>query len=207
MISFKSFINEDLDAVADKLFSQRSKNLGLDHRKILAALGIQSNQSKLEKINSGSLANVYAHPTDQSKIIKVTADIMDARNLVKAQRLNSPNVVRVHNSAKVGPRAIALVADFVSGRSMPYNTNALLGLINGDNFEEARQAVKGIFRPDRVRRKILDQMGLNSDEEKSKLSRLFQTLAGLEKLGIDMFDFTDNILDNGSDYVIIDMGQ
>lgn len=207
MWSFKTFLAEDLDAVADKVFGQRAANTKLDHVKIMTALGIKSNERKLQQINQGSLATVYQHPEDPTKIIKVTADAQDARNLVKSQRLNSPNIVRVYNSAKVGPKAVALVADFIKGESMPYNTNALLGLINGDNFDEARQAIRGILRPDRTRRKILDQMGMNTDEERMKLSRLFQTLAGLEKLGIDMYDFTDNILDGGNDYVIIDMGM
>jgi hypothetical protein len=207
MWSFKTFLAEDLDAVADKVFGQRAKNAKMDHVKIITALGIKTNDRQLQQINQGSLATVYQHPEDPTKVIKVTADAQDAKNLVKAQRLGSPNIVKIYNSAKISPRATALVADFVKGDSMPYNTNALLGLINGDDFEEARQAVRGILRPDRTRRKILTQLGMDSDEERMKLSRLFQTLAGLEKLGIDMYDFTDNILDAGSDYVIIDMGM
>lgn len=207
MFSFKTWLNEDLDAVADKVFGQRSQNAKLSHAKIMTALGIQSNEAQLRQINTGSLATIYQHPEDPSKIIKVTADAQDVKNLVKAQRLNSPNVVRVYNSAKIGPKAFGLVADLVKGRSMHYNTNELLGLMNGDNFEEAGQAVRGIMRPDRTRSKILDQLGMNTNDEKVKLSRLFQALAGLEKLGIDMYDFTDNILDAGGEYVIIDMGM
>ncbi len=204
MLSFKTWF-EDLDAVAEKLFSQRSRNTTLDHSKILKALGVEGDS--LEQINQGSLANIYAHPTDHTKVIKVTADLNDAKNLIKAQTLNSPNVVKTYQTAKISKKAVAIVADFVNGHDMPYNTNALLGLINGDNWEEARAAARGILRPDRTRTKILNTMKRNTENEREKLSRLFQTLAQLERIGIDIFDFTDNILDNGKDYVIVDLGM
>lgn len=205
MWSFKLWLNEDLGAVADKVFSQRDRNAKMNPSKILNALGIKSNN--LEQINQGSLATVYRHPLDKTKLIKVTSDLNDAKNITKAQRLNSPNVVRLHQSVKIGPKAVALVVDFVPGKEMPYNTNALLSLINGDNWEDHRQAARNILRPDRTRRKTLDALGLNNTEELQKLSRLFGSLAQLEKIGIDIFDFTDNILDNGTDYVIVDLGM
>ncbi len=205
MWSFKLWLNEDLSAVADKVFSQRDRNAKMKSSKILDALGIKGGD--LEQINQGSLATVYRHPLDKTKLIKVTSDLNDAKNIAKAQRLNSPNVVRLHQSAKVGPKAVALVVDFVPGKEMPYNTNALLSLINGDNWEEHGQAARNILRPDRTRRKTLDALGMNNQQELEKLSRLFGSLAQLEKIGIDIFDFTDNILDNGTDYVIVDLGM
>ena len=206
MWSFKAWLTEDLDALADKVFSQRDKNAKLKPSVILQALGIKSNQP-LKSINKGSIATIYSHPEDGTKVIKVTADAQDARNLLKAQRLNSPNIPKVYQSAKVGPKATALVIDFVQGHHMPYNSSALLSLINGDNWDEAQQAVRGILRPDHTRTQTLDKFDLNTDEERQKLSQLFMTLARLEKLGIDIYDFTDNILDNGQHYVIIDMGM
>lgn len=205
MWSFKTWLNENLDALADKVFAQRSKNTKLDHSEIAQALGIKTNRP-LTQINQGSLANIYKHPEDPSKVIKVTADMNDARNLIKSQRLNSPNIVKVYQSAKVGAKAYALVVDFIGGKSMPYNTNALLTLINGNHFDDTKDAISGILTPDRTRRQVLDKLGRNTEDEKQKLSRLFRTLYMLSKLGIDMDDFTDNILDGGTDYVIIDMG-
>ena len=205
-MSFKTWLGEDLDTAADKVFSQRGKNAKLPHSKILAALGID-HPDPLRQINQGSLATIYQHPLDPMKVIKVTSDMNDAKNLVKAQKINSPNVVKIYQSGKVNAKAVALVADHIRGDSMPYNTNALLSLIGGDRFDDAATASRAIFRPDRTRDKVLNQLGLDTTEERTKLSQLFKSLAQLERLGIDVFDFTDNILDAGDHYVMIDLGM
>lgn len=205
-MNFKTWFNESINVLADKVFSQREKNAKLPHDKILNALGISSTVP-LKQINRGSLATIYQHPLDPKKIIKVTSDLNDAQNLVKAQKINSPNIVKIYQNSKINNKAVALIADYIQGNSMPYNTNAMLSLINGDNLDDAATASREIFNPDATRENVLNRLGLNTMEEKKKLSQLFKTLAQLERIGIDVFDFTDNVLDDGKKYVMIDLGM
>jgi len=158
--------------------------------------------SKLTRVASPPSTNT---PTDPTKIIKVTADAADAKNIANFQSL--PNVVRLYKNAKVGA-AYVLLVDFVDGPSMPYTGNTLLAIINGDNWDDVESFAKGKpLRMDKMRSKILKAAGKFDSEEVDKLGRLFKTLGTLAKRGVDVLDLTDNIIDNGTDYIIIDMGM
>jgi len=202
---FKKWI-EAVDVLAQKASNTFVKQKW-NTDSILNALGLSP--VKLKTINTGSFATVYQHPTDPSKVIKVTSDKADGRRLVKAQQLHSPNVVRIHQSTQLPNGSWVLIADFVAGPSMPYTSNTLAALINGktmmdDPAAAARKIVQIGASP--FREQILAKMGRDNNIERQKLAELFITLSRLEKLGIDMFDFTDNIIDVGKYYVIIDMG-
>lgn len=203
------FDDEDYDDVdgiedADEVFGRRDENAKIEPATILKALGLTGD--KLEYLDQGSFAIVYKHPTDPNLLIKLTADDNDARNLVKAQGLKTRNIVRVHQVAKIRDHATALVVDYVKGRPMVYGNIGLTTLLNGDHFDDAKDAVRKIMRPDRTRLKVLNQFKKNTPEELSKLSELFGTLARLERMGIDIHDFGDNIHDEGDHYVMIDLG-
>jgi hypothetical protein len=45
----------------------------------------------------------------------------------------------------------------------------------------------------------------NNEEEHEKLITLFETMKKLEEINIHLVDLTDNIIDNGQRYVIIDL--
>jgi hypothetical protein len=79
-------------------------------------------------------------------------------------------------------------------------------LISGDRWQDAKEAVRGILKPDRTRVETLNHFKKNTPQELTKLSELFATLAKLEGLGIEIDDFGDNIHDAGDHYVMIDLG-
>lgn len=195
-----------LEKDADTFFSRRQSNQGMDFNTVLAALGLPESNTPPTVIGQGSLATVYQHP-DPNKVIKVTGDVSDARNLKNAQRLRSRNVLKVYQVVKVGPKAFAIVADKVAGAPMPYTSNVIAALIDGDSMDDALEASEEILNPTGVRLEILRRMGKLEQTEIEKLSELFRTIGRLERMGIDMFDYTDNVLDAGSHYVIVDMGQ
>jgi len=82
---------------ASKAFAKQDWNQGL----ILQVLGLPP--SLLKVINTGSFATIYQHPKDPSKVIKVTSDKTDARRLIKAQQLRSPNIVKIHEKTYLFP--------------------------------------------------------------------------------------------------------
>lgn len=207
IFSFKQWLEVSLDQKADAVFGRRDKNLRINFNSILSGLGLPTIDGKPQIIKKGSLAIVYQHPHDPRKIIKLTGDMDDARNLWKAQKLNSPNIVKVYAAKKLKGNSAVLVADKIDGKPMPYASNIFLALIHGDFFDDATEASQKILNPRGKRMQILQWMGKDDHQEYRKLSELFATLGRLEKIGIDMFDFTDNIIDNGPHYVIIDLGQ
>lgn len=175
---------------------------------ILKALGIPG-EHKLERVNSGSFATVYKHPLDPSKVIKCTRDARDVRNLLAAQSLNTPNIVKVYQNVKI-PNGFALVADFVTGPEMPYTSNMIALLLDGPKMLDTPQsAARKILQPGAspARERVLNKVGRNTEEERRKLSELILTMGRLQAKGIDVSDWTDNVLDTGDHYVIIDMGQ
>ncbi len=178
---------------------------------ILKALRLP--KQKLQVIGRGSFATVYQHPTEKNKVIKVTKDKNDIRNLIKAQSLKSPNIVKLHPIAgnfSVGVGNLYLVvADKVEGRSFPYTSDIIATLIGGKSGMEnaAKASVKiGQIGLSPFRDKVLNRLGLDDERERSKLSSLLLTVSHLEKRGIEFFDFTDNVIDTGDHHVIIDMG-
>jgi hypothetical protein len=199
----------EVTATADQVF-QRVTAKDAD---LVQALGLPLN-SKLQKINTGSFATIYQHPLNATKIIKATKDKQDIMRLVKAQALMNQNIVKLH--AIQGKLFIQLgqlyviVADKIEGESMPYTSNSFVMLLTGKlGAESTKKAAYKIAQPglSPFRDKILAYHGRDNDEERVKLSTFFLTLAQLEQRGITMDDFTDNIIDAGDRYVIVDMGQ
>ena len=198
---------ESLETISDKIFSRRESNLKISSNKILQAVGINS-KKPLQIIGKGSLATVYKHPVDPTKIIKVTGDSRDYKNLINATKRNIPDIPKVYNSAKLSNNTFILVLDYISGTIIPYSTSALHALIQGENFDDLSEAIKNIFdESDNERNKILDNYSTNNHNERVKLSRLFRTLLNLERIGIELFDYSENIIDDGKRYIVIDMGE
>lgn len=197
-----ALLGDELAQKASDTFVKQKWNVS----SILNLLGLPP--EKLKTINTGSFATVYQHPTDPSKVIKVTSDKADGRQLVKAQQLRSPNVVKIYQSSQLFNGSWVLVADFVHGPSIPFTSNTLAALINGKTIESPAVAARKIVQigASPFRERILAKMGKDNPLERQKLAELFITLSRLEKLGIDIADFTDNIIDTGQHYVIIDMG-
>ena len=106
-----------------------------------------------------------------------------------------------------------MVLDYVSGEKIKYDT-MLHQLIMGDNNESVEQAKETILdsasvRPDKTRSEVFKKLGMRvTRNERQKLSRLFDAIYSLKMtLGIEMVDFSENIIDTVTDYVIIDLGQ
>jgi hypothetical protein len=204
ILTFKKWLESSM---LDQKASQTFVKQNWDQNAILYALGLQP--TKLNKVNTGSFATVYQYPNDPHKVIKVTSDKADAHRLINAQKLNSPNIVKIYKSAQLPNGSMILVSDFINGASMPYTSNTISALITGKNMmDSAINASRKILQPGTspFRDRILQKFGHDNAHERQKLSELFMTLARLERMGIDINDFTDNVIDNGQHYVIIDMG-
>jgi hypothetical protein len=162
---------------------------------------------RFEVLGTGSHATAY--DVGDGKVLKVTSDVKDANNLLRAQNLNDPGVVKAYGSSKVGVSdGVAILVDKVEGELMPYSTGELHALIQGTNFQELPMARITILRDNTgIRKKILDKHGRNHKEERKKLSSLFTTLIKLEKIGIDFDDFAENVIDTDTRYVVIDLGN
>ncbi len=176
----------------------------------LPALGIQGVTAQPTLLLQGSHADIYEHPSDPTKLIKITDDQDDATNTMNAQALHSPNVVRCYGHTNAGVQnGTALVLDFIQGQRAPYSTPEFLGLIEGQHGNEPRdQAHIRILRPDAFRTSILQTHGTNNQQELHALSRLFRTIDLLDsRLNIHLVDLADNIIDDGHDYVIVDFGR
>jgi hypothetical protein len=195
-----------LDASYEGLFAQRDKTQKSNVGKLL---GFGKN---LVKFSQGSIATLYGHPSDGRLLIKVTSHREDVANLVRAQRLQSPNVVRVFpwDSGKMvrdipSLNSQALIVEKVVGGPMPYMTGDFFELgLNGE-FELAADWLNSTVHKRQAL--VLDRYGRNEAEEHLKLAALFGTLHSLEKFyRIELSDFQDNILDAGDRYVIVDMG-
>lgn len=194
--------DEHLARQAKRTFSKQSWGQAT----ILKAIGLPP--APLTQINTGSFATIYQYPGDRTKVIKVTRDTTDAKNLLKAQTLNSPNIVKIHQSAKIGDGAV-LVADYVTGRPIPYTSSVLAALIDGKNgLDEPERAARKIMNHglSPFRDRILAKFGKDTPQERRKLAELLVAIGKLRRRGVDLADFTDNIIDDGQHYVIIDMG-
>lgn len=196
-LSFKNW----LEGVSNAKFDQRIKNQKLNLAQLLGF------KKPMLQINRGSLANIYQHPEDPSKIVKITADARDAKNLWTAQRLNSPNIVKLYGQPRqVSPGAWAIIADKINGQPMKYDTNSFVILIQGEGAGSTADAAQEILYPSGIREKILNRFGMNTDAEHERLADLFSTIARIEQMRIPMSDFGQNIIDDGQKYVIIDLG-
>jgi hypothetical protein len=195
--------DDPLAAKAQLTFRYQQWNPG----PILKALGLPGKQ--LQRINSGSFATIYQHPTDPKKVIKCTSDARDVKNLLAAQSISTTNIVKVYQNVKI-PNGFALIVDFVNGPSMPYTSNMMALLLDGPSMMDTpMKAARKILQPGAspARDRLLDKVNRNSEQERQKLSELLITIGKLQAKGIHVSDWTDNIIDAGQHYVIIDMGQ
>lgn len=190
--------------------SPQPKRVQWDFSITLPALGIQGIVAEPPLHVQGTHADIYSNPNDPSTLIKVTDDDEDARNTISAQILNSPNVVKCHAHATTGVvNGTALLVDFVTGGQAPYSTPEFLGLIEGQQGNDPRdQAHIRILRPDPFRLNILQTHGRINKTEQLKLSELFTTIYLLEsRLNVFLVDLSENIIDAGTSYVIVDFGR
>lgn len=158
---------------------------------------------KTPKLGSGTYATVY----DAGKYaIKITTDFNDFKNIIRAKKLNNPNIINVYKTSKIG-RYYILLVDKIDGKNADYSTSEWHALIYGDSsIEELKDASKNIFKQEGIRAKIL-KYHRKGPEELQKLSELFKAIYMLFNIGIELDDFSDNIMDNGSKYIIIDLGM
>jgi hypothetical protein len=189
----------------EKAFSQRDKTQKADVGK---ALGFKSN---LIKYSQGSFATLYQHPKHPDRLIKITAHKEDIQNLVRAQRLNSPNIAKVFDWEKgekvrqmPSLNSLAIMVEKIEGQPMTYTTGDFYELSLGGRFELAADWIA--YGGNEKQKPVLDRYGLDNDREHEKLAQLLRTLGEMEKYGIELSDLEDNIIDAGGRYVIVDMG-
>ena len=202
---------DDPDSIAEKIFARRDQNRNLDFNLILNKLELPETNETPNRVGSGSMATVYFNPFNKNQVIKVTGDMQDAKNFNKLIKSNfqSPNVVRCHKVVKINSQAAAMILDYVIGNEMEYSSGEFMALLNGDNFQDYREAIRNLSRGKigQLRAEIMDKHQKDYNEEVPKLISLFKTLMSMEKIGIEMYDFAENIIDDGENYVIIDLGQ
>lgn len=165
----------------------------------------------LSKIAEGSFATIYEYPSNDNILIKVTSHEDDIKNTIRAQRLNSNNIVKLFawpdgKFAKQLPRlkSWALIVENVIGRPMAYSTGHFLKLGYNGNFELAKDWLNAGGSVEQIN--ILKLYNTDNDHEMAKLAELFGTLQELSRYGIDLSDFDQNIIDQSTRYVIIDLG-
>jgi hypothetical protein len=206
-----NFGTTSLDQMADNLFSSRIKNQDFKFNAILASLGLPKSNKKLIKIGSGTLASVYLNPHNANQVIKVTGDSQESSNfetLIK-NNFRSPNIVTCYKVASLGPTTKVFLCDYVKGTPMEYSNDEFLALVNGDNFDDYPESIAALSSGDygKNRSQVFYNHNKSPEQEAAKLIPLFSSLMRLEKLGIDLFDFDNNILDDGVKYVLVDLGQ
>lgn len=127
-----------------------------DYAITLPALGIQGATTSPNLLKQGTHADIYEHPSDARKLIKITDDDEDAANTVAAQALNSPGIVKCHVHTTAGvTNGTALLVDFVKGQPAPYSTPEFMALLEGEQGTEPRSSANiRILRPDAFRTNI-----------------------------------------------------
>lgn len=209
MISFKNWFFSEVKLADEKIFSQRDKTQKSNVSKMLGF------DKPLIKFSQGSIATIYEYPNKKNLLIKVTSHKEDIQNIVRAQRLNSDNVVKVFpwNKEKEVIKSLpslnsfAIIVEKISGGSMVYSTGDFFDLSLNGEFELAADWLDSTVH--KSQKGILDYYNKNNENEHIKLSNLFRTLNKLEKLyRIELSDFQDNIIDDDKKnrYVIVDMG-
>jgi hypothetical protein len=196
---------------SEDFFGQRDKIQKKDISKILSDRNIIPANMKLKKLTQGSLATIYEHPTNANLLIKITPHKEDARNLWRGQKVKSECIVKLYGEpielSPEMPRVYVMIVDKVVGVPMVYSTVEFIGLIGDKGRSRNKEnASVEILYPSAYRESILEGHNKNTEVEYEKLSNLFKALYHLERIGIDMVDFSDNILDTGEAYVIVDLG-
>lgn len=186
------------------IFEFFNNQIEWNYKITLPALSVKPIEPKLYK--QGSHAKIYIN--DSNTLIKITEDNSDIKNIIKAQSLNSPNIVKLYNYTQKGVvGGTALLVEFVKGEPAPYSTPEFLGLMEGQNGNEDRsQSYINILKPNLFKAKILKQHGKLNKFELQKLSSLFKTIYMLEKKNIFLVDLSENIIDSDN-YVIVDFGR
>jgi len=204
-MKFKKWLNENKLDFDDSLFLQKEKTQKSNVSKILGF------SKPLKKVAEGSFATLYQHPKDANKLIKITSHQEDVNNVVKAQKLNSNNIVKVFDWVKgekikkiPSLRSSAIIVEKISGKPMKYRSDHFLTIALMGDFDLAADWLD--YEPKESQANILEAYNLNTPEEHEKLSELFRTIDKLDKYGIDLMDFEDNIIDAGDRYVIVDLG-
>jgi hypothetical protein len=188
----------------EKTFAQRDITQKANVGKMLGIPG-------LFKYKQGSFATLYQHPKKQDQLIKITSHKKDVYNLVRAQKLNSSNIIKLfdwENKEKIKElpelNSLAIIVEKIDGSPMAYTTNDFYELSLNGKFELAGDWM--MHGGNDSQKFIMNRYQLNNDQEHNKLHELFNTLQNLRKYRIELTDFEDNIMDNGNKYVIIDMG-
>jgi hypothetical protein len=207
---FKDWLNLS-EVKYDNMFSQRDKNqfmLQSPKSSVSKKLGFNE---PLIKYSQGSLATLYQHPTDKDLLIKITPHKKDVENIIMAQKIESPNVVKAfrwEDSTNVknlpSLHSIAIIVEKINGTPMVYTNNDFLDLALGGTFEKAADWLLGTMLE--KQEEILKRYNKNETNEHYKLAELFKTLNKLKKYRIILSDFDQNILDTADRYVIVDMG-
>lgn len=189
----------------DTAVAKREKTSKTDISKLLGF------NEPLKQYARGTFATIYQHPTEENLLIKVTAHKDDIQNSVRAQRLNSPNIVKLYQwpSGKLYQeipelKTYAIIPQKVVGQPIEYATNALFTIAYNGSYDKAKDWLLAGGSP--PQNKMLEKYGKNNDDEKYKLADLFKALHGLERIGIHLSDLDQNIIDDGTKYVIIDLG-
>lgn len=159
----------------------------------------------------GTFAALFQHPTDEDKLIKITAHKDDIRNSIKSQKLQSPNIVKLYpwDNGKLFKeipelKSYALIVQKISGSPMDYTSNEFFTISYNGNFEKAKDWASAGGSKQQLN--LITYHRKNVDTELDKLAELFNTLHNLQRTGIELSDFDQNIIDNGQRYVIIDLG-
>jgi hypothetical protein len=197
----KTMSNKGFDAAVAK----KEKTVKTDISKLLGF------DAPLKQYAKGTFATVYQHPTEDNLLIKITAHKDDIQNSVRAQRLNSPNIVKLYPwpNGKLYQeipelKTYAMMPQKIVGEPIAYATNALFTLAYNGNYDKAKDWLLVGGSP--PQNKMLEHYGKNNDDERYKLADLFKALHGLGKIGIHLSDLDQNIIDDGTKYVIIDLG-
>lgn len=189
---------ENLVQQSEKAFTAKKK---IQKSDIASELGFNQ---PLQKYAEGSFSTLYQHPTQQNVLIKVTSHESDARRAWKAQSLESLSIVHLLDKPiqKIinGVKCWILLVEKVTGKSIHYSNVDILRLY--DLFKKYENYI--FDYPESL--KILKLYNSNNEEEHEKLITLFETMKKLEEINIHLVDLTDNIIDNGQRYVIIDLG-
>lgn len=208
---FKEWLNlSEAKTDYDAMFSQRDET----QKQVSNFSNTLGFKKPLVKFSQGSLATLYQHPTNKNLLIKITSHKEDINNIVKAQRVNSPNVVKAFPWDKEGTlikslpslNSLAIIVEKVNGTPMVYTNNDFLALGLNGSFEKAADWLLGTMLKEQEA--ILDQYNKNNVDEHYKLISLFKTLSKLSgrEYRVELSDFDQNILDTGDRYVIVDMG-
>ena len=211
-MQFKKWLENwaDLDTKAEEFFGRKNINKGMDFNQVLKSLKLKPFKGQPKVIGEGSTATVYENPHNPRQAIKVTGDKQDAGNFNKILKkgLKHPCIVHCYNVAQLNNQAYSLLLDRIEGQVFAYGS-MFTHLVQGDDFEEPAEAAQSIlYELDSTRRQVFERVGMqDSQEERQKLSSLFDGMAKLERIGIHVFDTDENIIDAGDRYVLIDIGR